>query len=109
VTTACGPESRIAAGPFVAIPEYLAQISDMRATNMMHRNRYLAEELGESTGMPRGAIALCCAIMEDAEVAREFEIEPRGAAELLRSVMFTPTYASHELSPLPGDLTSLIA
>lgn len=76
---------------------------------MMHRNRYLMEELGEPTGMSRSAIALCCAIIEDAEVAREFEFEPRGAAELLRSVMFIPTYASHELSPLPGDLTSLIA
>ena len=74
---------------------------------MMHRNRYLMEELGEPAGMSRGAMALCCAIMEDAEVAREFEMEPRGAAELLR--MFTPTYASHELSPLPRELTSLIA
>jgi hypothetical protein len=77
--------------------------------NMMHRNKYLMEELGEPKGMSRSAIALCCAIMEDAEVAREFEIEPRGAAELLRTVMFTPTYASHDLSPLPRELTSLIA
>jgi hypothetical protein len=76
---------------------------------MMHRNRYLAEELGEPTGMSKSAIALCCAIMEDAEVAREFEMEPRGAAELLRTMMFTPRYASHELSPLPHELTSLIA
>jgi hypothetical protein len=36
-------------------------------------------------------------------------MEPRGAAELLRSVMFTPRYASHELSPVPGELTNLIA
>ena len=76
---------------------------------MMHRNRYLMEELGEPTGMSRSAIALCCAIMEDAEVAREFEIEPRGAEELLRTMMFTPAYTSHELSPLPGELTRLIA
>jgi len=76
---------------------------------MMHRNRYLMDELGERKGMSRNAIALCCAIMEDAEIAREFEIEARGAAELLRTVMFTPTYASHELSPLPGELTRLIA
>jgi hypothetical protein len=59
--------------------------------------------------MSKGAIALCCAIMEDAEVAREFEMEARGAAELLRTVMFTPMYANHELSPLPRELTSLIA
>ena len=76
---------------------------------MMHRNRYLMDELGERKGMSRSAIALCCAIMEDAEIGREFEIEPRGAAELLRTVMFTPAYASHELSPLPGELTRLIA
>lgn len=74
---------------------------------MMHRNRYLMEELGDRTGVSRGTIALCSAIMEDAEAAREFEAPPHGAAQLLR--MFTPTYASHELSPLPGELTSLIA
>jgi hypothetical protein len=74
--------------------------------NMMHRNRYLADELGEPTGMSSSAIALCCAIMEDAEVAREFEIEPRGAFELLRTV--EPAYR-HEQSPLPRELTSLIA
>lgn len=76
---------------------------------MMHRNRYLMDELGEPVGMSRSAIALCCAIMEDAEVAREFEIEPRGAADLLRTVVLGPSYASHELSPLPRELTSLIA
>ena len=76
---------------------------------MMHRNRYLAEELGERKGMSRSAIALCSAIIEDAEFAREFEIEPRGAAELLHAVMFTPTYASHGFSPLPDELTSLIS
>ena len=76
---------------------------------MMHRSRYLMDELGEPTGMSKSAIALCCAIMEDAEVAREFEMEPRGAAELLRTVMFTPRYAHHELSPLTHELTSLIA
>jgi hypothetical protein len=76
---------------------------------MMHRNRYLTEEIGEPTGMSRGARALCCAIMEDAELAREFDNEPRAASEIFRSMMFTPAYAAHELSPLPGDLTSLIA
>ena len=76
---------------------------------MMHRNRYLMDELGEPAGMSRSAIALCCAIMEDAEVAREFEMEPRGAADLLRTVVFNPAYAHHELAPLPRELTSLIA
>lgn len=76
---------------------------------MMHRHSYLVDEVVERKGMSRSAIALCCAIIEDAEVAREFEIEPHGAAELLRTVMFCPTYATHELSPLPRELTSLIA
>ena len=67
---------------------------------MMHGKRNLMDELGEPAGMSRSAIALCCAIMEDAEVAREFEMEPRGAAELLRAA-FTPAYASGDSSPLP--------
>jgi hypothetical protein len=65
------------------------------------------DELGEPTGMSRSAIALCCAIMEDAEVAREFEMEPRGAAELLRAA-FSPVCASSD-TPLPRELTTLIA
>jgi len=76
---------------------------------MMHRNRYLMEELGEPTGMSRSAIALCCAIMEDAEVAREFEIESRGAFDLLRTAMQGPSYRCYEQSPLPRELTSLVA
>ena len=75
----------------------------------MQSGSFLMDEMSERAGISHGAYALCCAIIEDAEVAREFEIEPRGAAELLRTVMFCPTYASHELSPLPGELTSLIA
>ena len=75
--------------------------------NMMHRNRYLMEELGERAGMSRSATALCCAIMEDAEVARELEFGPRGSGGL--PSMFMHTYSSHELSPLPSELTRLIA
>ena len=74
---------------------------------MMHRNRYLMEELGERAGMSRSSVALCCAIMQDAEDAREFDPQPRGATELLR--MFAPSYAAHGYSPLPGELTSLIS
>ena len=73
---------------------------------MMHRNRYLMDELGDPAGMSKSAIALCCAIMEDAEVAREFEMEPRGAFEMLRTAM---PHVSRELTPLPRELTSLIA
>jgi len=76
---------------------------------MMHRNRYLTQELSESRGMSRGSIELCSAIIEDAEAARGFEFDSRPGAELLRTVMFTPTYAERGLSPLPGELTSLVA
>ena len=76
---------------------------------MMHRHNYLMEEMGDSTRMSRSALALCCAIIEDAEVAREFEIEPRGAVEYLRVVMLGRTRLPGESAPLPRELTSLIA
>jgi hypothetical protein len=76
---------------------------------MMHRHNFLMDELGESAGVSRGAFALCCAIIEDAEVAREFEIEPRGAVELLRAVMLGPPHVPCDSAPLPRELTSLVA
>jgi hypothetical protein len=76
---------------------------------MMHRHSYLMDEMSETASMSRSALALCCAIIEDAEVAREFEIEPRGAVEMLRAVMLGPQYSPHESAPLPRELTSLIA
>jgi hypothetical protein len=75
----------------------------------MHGRNFLMEEMGEPDGMSRSAIALCCAIIEDAEVAREFEIEPRGAVDLLRVVMLAPARLPHEAAPMPKELTSLIA
>ncbi len=75
---------------------------------MMHRHNFLMDEMSETAGMSRSALALCCAIIEDAEVAREFEIEPRGAEEFLRVVMLGRAHPS-ESAPLPRELTSLIA
>jgi hypothetical protein len=75
---------------------------------MMHRHNFLMDEMSETAGMSRSALALCCAIIEDAEGAREFEIEPRGAAEFLRVVMLGPTHPC-ESAPLPRELTSLIS
>jgi hypothetical protein len=86
----------------------LAQIRDHGGDPMMHRHNFLMDEMSETTGMSRSALALCCAIIEDAEVAREFEIEPRGAAEFLRVVMLGPTHRC-ESAPLPRELTSLIS
>jgi hypothetical protein len=80
-----------------------------RGMKMMYRSRDLMEELGEPAGMSRSAIALCCAIIEDAEVAREFEMEPRGVAELLRTVVLGSGYATAEQLPFPRELTKLIS
>ena len=76
---------------------------------MMHRHGFLIEEMGEATSMSRSALALCCAIIEDAEVAREFEIEPRGAVDLLRAVMLSPPHLPRDFAPTPRELTSLVA
>ena len=76
---------------------------------MMHRHNFLMEEMGESATISRSALALCCAIIEDAEVAREFEIEPRGAVDLLRAVMLGPAHVPRDFAPTPRELTSLVA
>ncbi len=76
---------------------------------MMHRHGFLMEEVGESASMRRSALALCCAIFEDAEVAREFEIEPHRAMGLLSAVMLPPTHVPCDSAPLPRELTSLVA
>lgn len=75
----------------------------------MYGRNFMMDEMIERDGMSRSAIALCCAIIEDAEVAREFEMEPRGAVELLRAVMHGPSQVPYEHGPLPRDLTSLLA
>ena len=76
---------------------------------MMHRHNFLMEEMSDSASMSRSALALCCAIIEDAEVAREFEIEPRGAVDLLRAVMLFPAHVPCNSTPSPRELTSLVA
>jgi hypothetical protein len=76
---------------------------------MMHGQKFLMEAMGEPNGMSRSAMALCSAIIEDAEMAREFELEPRGALELLHAVMPGSAYAYREAALSPRELTSLIA
>ena len=76
---------------------------------MMHRQKFLVEAMGEAHGMSRSAMAFCSAIIEDAEMAREFELGPRGALELLRDVMPGSAYAYREAPLSPRELTSLIA
>ena len=70
---------------------------------------FLADEFGNSTGLSRHAIDLCCAIAEDAERARLFEYHRPGAAQLFW--MGAPGHSNipRESAPLASELTSLIA
>jgi hypothetical protein len=70
--------------------------------------RLLSDELGEVYGLSQSA-ALCYAIIEDAEVARQFELEPRSAVELLCVAMLGPTRVPCLSPPLPGELSRLMA
>lgn len=75
----------------------------------MQPENHLIDELGERSGMPRSAFALCRAIIEDAEVAREFEVEPRSAMEMFCVAMLKPAMPHHEPAVMPRELTNLIA
>ncbi len=77
---------------------------------MMHRQKFLLEAMGEPRGMSRSAMALCSAVIEDAEDAREFEFESRNAVTQLYSIMPGAGSFTHRESSLsPRELTSLIA
>lgn len=79
-----------------------------KGTRMFARD-FLIEEFDDTAGMSRSAVALCCAIIEDAEVAREFDLEAGSAAAMMRIAMMGPPTYHHSPSPLPRELTSLIA
>ena len=69
----------------------------------------LPEEVGDLSGCSSpSSIALCCAIIEDAQTALEFDMEPHGAMEMLRAVMLGPPQLPTTSAPLPRELTSLI-
>jgi hypothetical protein len=68
----------------------------------------LPDEISDLGGSSPGSIALCRAIIEDAEMAREFEIEPRGAVEMLCTVMWGTPRLPSTSAPLPRELTNLI-
>ena len=69
----------------------------------------LMDEMSERAGMSRSAFALCCAIIEDAEIAREFEVEPRSAMEMFWVAMRRPPMPHCESRLTPRELTNLIA
>lgn len=75
---------------------------------MMHRQQFLVEAIGETGGRSRSTLALCSAIVDDAEMAREFEFESRGALELLHAVMPGTACSYRESSLSPRELTSLM-
>lgn len=64
-------------------------------------------DLGGSSSSP-SSFALCCAIIEDAQTAREFDREPHGAMAMLHAAMLGPPHLPTTSAPLPRELTSLI-
>jgi hypothetical protein len=88
--------------------EFLSQSGDHQG-NAMQSGSYLMDEMSERAGMSRSAFALCCAIVEDAEVAREFEVEPRNAMEMFCVAMLRPAMPQGESKLTPRELTNLIA
>ena len=75
----------------------------------MQSGHFLMDEMIERAGMSRSAYALCCAIIEDAAIAREFEVEPRSAMEMFCVAMLRPPMPHCESMLTPGELTKLIA
>lgn len=68
----------------------------------------LPEEIGDLSGVSSpSSVALCRAVLEDAQTAREFDMEPHGAIEMLRAVMLGPPCLQTSSAPLPRELTNL--
>jgi len=70
--------------------------------------RIPTEDLGELTGRSQNA-ALCCAIIEDAESAREFNFGRHSPLEAFGETLFGSRGAGGGSPPLMRELTSLIA
>ena len=70
----------------------------------------LPEEIGNLSGTASSSssMALCRAILEDAQTARDYDMEPHGAIEMLRAVTLGPCNLPSTRAPLPRELTSLI-
>ena len=86
----------------------MSQSSDHEGNAVQSRS-FLMDEMNDATGRSQSALALCCAIVEDAEVAREFEVEPGSAMEMFRVAMLRPTMRQRDSSLTPRELTNLIA
>ncbi len=68
----------------------------------------LPEEIGDLSGVSSpSSVALCRAILEDAQTAREFALEPHGGMEMLRVVMLGSQNLPTAGGSRPSELTSL--
>ena len=74
----------------------------------MFRRDYLPEDMDDFTAT-HGSSALCRAIVEDTEDARQFSWQPRGALDLHSVMPCAPMEIRHGSMPLPSELTSLVA
>jgi hypothetical protein len=75
----------------------------------MFRRKQPAETLDHNARSSHRAMDLCCAIMEDAEDARRFALHRPGAMDLHNVVPFASSEIRHGSTPLPSELTSLVA
>jgi len=67
-------------------------------------------EIGDLSGSASSSrsTALCSAVLEDAQSARQFDMEPHGAIGMLRAVTLAPCNLPTMNAALPRELTSLI-
>jgi hypothetical protein len=70
--------------------------------------RIPTEDIGELTDRSQNA-ALCCAIIEDAERARDFSFGRHSPLEAFGETLFGPPGGIGGSPPLMRELTSLIA
>jgi hypothetical protein len=75
----------------------------------MFRRKYLPEDMDRSATPSHAAMTLCCAIVEDAEDARQFTLYRRDAIDPHCVVPSAPGAIRHGSALLPSELTSLVA
>ena len=72
-------------------------------------NRSFPGEQKDGTFASDSVMDLCRAIFEDAEDARQYRYQGRGALDLHSVLPPGPAEIRHGSGPLPSELTSLIA
>ena len=74
----------------------------------MTNRTFPGEHRGRSSASDR-VMALCRAIFEDTEDARQYRYQGRNALDLHNTLPSAPTSIRHGSHPLPSELTDLIA